>query len=720
MASVNTVRPPNTRWYNSWRFWLGGAVSLALVVWAVWSLDWQQVWRALGDARPGWVALAIVSAARVLRWRGLLSPQRFGAGALLTTLLAGQVVNYVVPARLGDVVRAVALGQESGTSKARVLGTVALEKLWDVAMLLMLAAGLSVGLVLPGWLVLPARLLAAGSVIGLALLLSALLFRSHLSFVTGHWSLSVGHWSLSIGHCPLSIGHWLSALLDGLEGIIRPQALFWGLLGSMVVWGIGAATNYCVLYAFDLPSSAAPVLLLLAALQAGVAVPSLPGSLGIFEGICIAVLALFGVGQEEALAAGLVLHAVVFAPPLVLGGALMWRAGYGQGKQSDFRDSETSGGGLRNAQHATRNTQPPTSNFQLPTSNLQPPTSNLQPPTSNLQSPTSLSIVIPVYNGAETLPGCLQALLAQTLPADQCEVIVVDDGSTDNTAEVARGFGVRVISQPNAGPAAARNRGAEAAQGDILLFTDADCIPAPDWASRMAAAFTGPGGSAELAEVVVGAKGVYRTRQQELVARFVQAEYEDRYDRMRVLEAIDFVDTYSAGYRRDVFLASGGFDTSFPTASVEDQEFSFRLTETGHRLVFVPDAQVFHIHDHTLGEYARRKFWIGYWKVRVMREHPDKLVRDSHTPQVLKLQMGLAALGALLAVGGILSWWLQLAGLVAWAALLLSGLPFLIKLLRRDPAVMLVAPLLLFVRAWALGLGFLVGLLTMNNGTMNR
>jgi len=126
------------------------------------------------------------------------------------------------------------------------------------------------------------------------------------------------------------------------------------------------------------------------------------------------------------------------------------------------------------------------------------------------------------------------------------------------------------------------------------------------------------------------------------------------------------------------------------------------------------------IHDHTLGEYARRKFWIGYWKVRVMREHPDKLVRDSHTPQVLKLQMGLAALGALLAVGGILSWWLQLAGLVAWAALLLSGLPFLIKLLRRDPAVMLVAPLLLFVRAWALGLGFLVGLLTMNNGTMNR
>jgi GT2 family glycosyltransferase len=322
----------------------------------------------------------------------------------------------------------------------------------------------------------------------------------------------------------------------------------------------------------------------------------------------------------------------------------------------------------------------------------------------------SVSVIIPVYNGAATLAAGLRALQRQTCPPD--EIIVVDDGSTDGSADIGRGFGVRVISQPNAGPAAARNRGATAARGALLLFTDADCVPVSDWAECMAAALTRPH--------VVGAKGVYRTQQRELVARFVQAEYEDRYDRMRTLETLDFVDTYSAGYRRDVFLTSGGFDTSFPTASVEDQEFSFRLAEAGHRLVFVPDAQVFHVHDRTPGEYARRKFWIGYWKVRVMREHPNKLVRDSHTPQMLKLQMGLALLGALLVVGGVLSWWLALAGLAAWAGLLVSGLPFLVKLLRRDPTVMLVAPLLLFVRAWALGLGFLVGLLRPPAGRPQR
>ena len=174
-------------------------------------------------------------------------------------------------------------------------------------MLLGLITALSFGLTLPGWLTLPARLLAIVATIALLLLLTTLRFRNHFTF---------------------ELPQFVLLLLDGLEGLIRPQTLFWGLLGSLAVWGLGAATNYCVLRAFELTSSTVPVLLLLAALQAGVAVPSLPGSVGVFEGICIAVLALFGIGQEEALAAGLALHVVVFAPPILLGGVLMWRAGY--------------------------------------------------------------------------------------------------------------------------------------------------------------------------------------------------------------------------------------------------------------------------------------------------------------------------------------------------------------------------------------------------------
>jgi glycosyltransferase involved in cell wall biosynthesis len=308
-----------------------------------------------------------------------------------------------------------------------------------------------------------------------------------------------------------------------------------------------------------------------------------------------------------------------------------------------------------------------------------------------------ISVIIPAYNAADTIGRCLEALDAQTHPPD--EIIVVDDGSTDDTAQVAGAFDVHVITQPNQGPGAARNRGVAAAHGDLLLFTDADCAPAPDWVACMIAPFT----SAEVA----GAKGTYRTHQRGLVPRFVQIEYENRYDRMRGRSSIDFIDTYSAAYRSDVFRSSGGFDAALRMN--QDQELSFRLTADGHRLVFVPEARVYHLHDASLKEYVRRKFWIGYWKARVVRAHPSKLVRDSHTPQVLKLQMGLAGLGGLLLIGGLLDGRLALGGLMAWGLLMLSAIPFLIKVWRRDRPVLLIAPLMLFLRAWALGLGFLLG-----------
>lgn len=312
-----------------------------------------------------------------------------------------------------------------------------------------------------------------------------------------------------------------------------------------------------------------------------------------------------------------------------------------------------------------------------------------------------ISVIIPVHNGGRTLPACLEALQLQTRPPD--EIIVVDDGSTDDTVAVAVRCGVTVMSQDRAGPAAARNRGARAARGSLLLFTDADCAPASTWVARMAAPFTDP--------TVAGAKGEYRTCQRELVARFVQQEYQDRYDRMVGQPRIDFVDTYAAAYRRDLFLKAGGFDPTFPTASVEDQEFSFRLAGQGYRLVYVPGAIVFHQHDCTLAEYWRRKYWIGFWKALVTRRYPSKLARDSHTPPVLKLQLGLAALGGTLLLAGVVTGrrGLGRGGGLAWGLLWLSGFSFYKKIWQRDAPVLAVAPVLLLVRAWSLGLGFLLG-----------
>ena len=321
-----------------------------------------------------------------------------------------------------------------------------------------------------------------------------------------------------------------------------------------------------------------------------------------------------------------------------------------------------------------------------------------------------VSVVVPAYNAAETLPSCLAALANQTCPASDYELIVVDDGSTDGTADIARAAGVQVITQSNAGPAAARNRGAAAARGELLLFTDSDCAPTPGWIAALIAAFADPR--------VAGAKGAYLTHQRGIVPRFTQLEYQERYDRMAGAETIDFIDTYSAAYRRDIFLANRGFDTVFPTASVEDQEFSFRLAEKGYRLAFVSEAQVDHRHNPTVRAYVRRKFLIGYWKALLARWHPGRMIKDSHTPQTLKLQMGLAAalLGGLL-VGASVSllmghlWSLGFA-VVAISALafLASTGPFLVKVWARDRRVLAPALGLLWVRALALGCGFALGL----------
>ena len=183
------------------------------------------------------------------------------------------------------------------------------------------------------------------------------------------------------------------------------------------------------------------------------------------------------------------------------------------------------------------------------------------------------TIVVPVHNAVATLERCLEGIAAQC-NAPAFEVIVVDDGSTDGTRACALAWqqrnpdlALRLLEQPQEGLAAARNRGAQAAEAPLVLFVDADCVPAPQWVAAFAAAF-------EDARVV-GAKGPLRTEQAGLVPQFVQAEYEDRYDRIRNRAQIDFIDNYSAAYRRDIFLANAGFDVDFEAC--EDQELSFRL-----------------------------------------------------------------------------------------------------------------------------------------------
>lgn len=314
----------------------------------------------------------------------------------------------------------------------------------------------------------------------------------------------------------------------------------------------------------------------------------------------------------------------------------------------------------------------------------------------------TISVIVPAYNAAATLPSCLQALQSQDWNhASPFEVIVVNDGSYDETARLARDCGARVVEQAHQGIGAARNLGVRCAQGNFIAFTDADCAPARDWLYQITRPFADP--------EVMGVKGVYATKQRGLIARFAQAEYEEKYDRMRGAERIDFVDTYSAAYRNSVFDQNRCFDERF-SRSGEDTEFSYRLAENGCKLVFAPRALVYHRHPETFAGYFRRKFFGGYWRVWMYKMHPRKILSDSHTPQSLKLEMGLA----LAIIAGVLLSLVYTPALVlpagAVITFLLVSLPFAISTWRRDRMVAVLAPFFLLWRAFALDVGFFTAL----------
>jgi cellulose synthase/poly-beta-1,6-N-acetylglucosamine synthase-like glycosyltransferase len=314
------------------------------------------------------------------------------------------------------------------------------------------------------------------------------------------------------------------------------------------------------------------------------------------------------------------------------------------------------------------------------------------------------SIIVPAYQAAGVIGICVRALNHQTVLRERYEIIVVNDSSTDETAEIAREAGAdRVLTCAHGGPAAARNAGIEAARGRIVLFTDADCEPSPEWLERMTAPFADP--------QVMGVKGAYQTQQRGLIARLVQLEFEIRYERMARLPQIDFIDGYAAAYRRALLDEYGGFDVAYPIPSAEDVDLSFRLAKAGHRLVFVPEAWVWHRHPVSLRDYLVRKGQYGLWRALLYLRYPEKRSGDAHTDPALKKQFVLVALIGLLGVTGLIWWPLAVAGAGLLFLFLVTTLPFVRWAWPRDREVATVWPLVTLLRVAVQGVCLTLGLI---------
>jgi GT2 family glycosyltransferase len=316
-----------------------------------------------------------------------------------------------------------------------------------------------------------------------------------------------------------------------------------------------------------------------------------------------------------------------------------------------------------------------------------------------------VSIIIPTYNRKEELTKLLSSLKAQTLPQRKCEIIVIDDGSCDTTAEFLQreqAAGTLTFSvQDHRGPGAARNMGMKMAQGKIFVFTDTDCIPHPHWLENLIRPF---------ADGTVGAAGGPEIPDPEepILSRCFQFVMTSPLTTGGLRGAKKqlaryYPRTFNMAVSRKAYEKTGGFKEWYHG---EDVEMSFRIKEAGFKLIYCDDAKVCHRRPATFFRFFLQLLRMGEARWLLFRTHRELieplfllppsaivlltvlLVLSPFSPAILSLLKALLTLGII---------YLAMVGLSAWVTL-------------KSTKAFFFAPLAFICQQVGYGAGFLYGL----------
>jgi glycosyltransferase involved in cell wall biosynthesis len=222
-----------------------------------------------------------------------------------------------------------------------------------------------------------------------------------------------------------------------------------------------------------------------------------------------------------------------------------------------------------------------------------------------------VTVVVPVFNRAETISACLDSLLRSAYPEDHLQIVAVDNGSTDASREIIQGvvdahpLRVRLIQEAKRGPSAARNAGIRDCTTEIVAFTDSDCVVDSGWLS----ALVGP-----LADPAIGATGgrILAFPNDGAIAQFG----ERIHDHQRAMEVLwpGYIITMNFATRRDVLAAVGFFDEAM--LRCEDVELALRIRAAGYAWRYVHEAGICHRNRRTLRELAREGVLHGRFLAR--------------------------------------------------------------------------------------------------------
>ena len=312
---------------------LGLAVSAICIVLLARSVDVQQTADAFAHADLPWLGVALVLIGgslymRCWKWQLLFLPDdRISLGSSFTCSLIGYMFNTVLPGRLGEVIRATLISQVERVAVGRALGTIFIEKILDVLVLLALLGALVLATPLPAW-VTAAGVTASAAFITLAIVFFAL---------SGARGRVVGLIARYLDPLPvlrrLRPSHVADTLLGAARSLSRPNLVALQAVGSAALWGCAWLTSLAVLRAFHIDVPWTAVTLLIVTTNLGMTVPSAPGYIGVYEAVAVSTLAIYGVDAGRALGAALALHVLGFGS-FTLAGAVLLFLGMARGRFS--------------------------------------------------------------------------------------------------------------------------------------------------------------------------------------------------------------------------------------------------------------------------------------------------------------------------------------------------------------------------------------------------
>lgn len=323
----------------NWKFWLGIGISVILLFFLFRGVDYNKLWEASSHANlylwiPAFFIQYLLLFIRALRWQFLMAPiKKIGIYSLFSATTIGFMANNVLPARMGEFVRAYVIGEKEGISKTSSFATIVVERLFDGLSVLFIAIVVFLFMELPKDVETMRGTIKAAAYGVAAIYMLVVIF---FYMIMMHKEKAFNIVRRLLRPFPDRLKEeailLLGSFATGLDILREKKSLVMISAYSLLMWFLSALPVYLITVSFGPHPPFTSALLILVMLAFAVALPSSPGFIGPFHAAVYVGLGFYGIKEEEALGMAIVMHLAGFAPIVVLGFILLWKEKLSFGK----------------------------------------------------------------------------------------------------------------------------------------------------------------------------------------------------------------------------------------------------------------------------------------------------------------------------------------------------------------------------------------------------